>query len=207
MVLANRDIDRRPLFPNNLRNKPMFVVNGGRDPLYPTRVVDPYIEHLKRGGVTIDYHPQPDAGHNTAWWPRGEGHVRSVRARAPAQAAAGHADLGNAERAGAQPRALARHRSRSAPGDGRAQSLADLNEMVDAAGAGLRRAQRSARASTASMPGSNAERIGLKAGDVLVRLNDRDGSRRRGHVATRSRTISRARRSRCWSRATTRRWS
>jgi hypothetical protein len=24
---------------------------------------------LKRGGVTLDYHPQPEAGHNTAWWP------------------------------------------------------------------------------------------------------------------------------------------
>ena len=35
------------LFPNNLRNKPFFIVNGGRDPLYPTRVVDPYVEHLK----------------------------------------------------------------------------------------------------------------------------------------------------------------
>ena len=24
---------------------------------------------MKRGGVTLDYHPQPEAGHNTAWWP------------------------------------------------------------------------------------------------------------------------------------------
>src|SRR4051812_29526009 len=69
MVLALRDIDDGLIFANNLRNKPLFAVNGGRDPLYPTRVVDPYIEHLKRGGVTVDYHPQPTAGHNTAWWP------------------------------------------------------------------------------------------------------------------------------------------
>src|SRR3954452_3557029 len=69
MVLALRDIDDGLIFANNLRNKPLFAVNGGKDPLYPTRVVDPYIEHLKRGGVTIDYHPQPNAGHNTAWWP------------------------------------------------------------------------------------------------------------------------------------------
>src|SRR3954452_22812442 len=69
LVLAARDIDDGLTFPNNLRNKPIFAVNGGRDPLYPTRVVDPYIEHLKRGGVTVDYHPQPTAGHNTAWWP------------------------------------------------------------------------------------------------------------------------------------------
>ena len=69
MVLALRDIDDGLIFANNLRNKPLFAVNGGRDPLYPTRVVDPYIEHLKHGGVSIDYHPQPNAAHNTAWWP------------------------------------------------------------------------------------------------------------------------------------------
>ncbi len=69
MVLALRDIDDGLIFANNLRNKPLFAVNGGRDPLYPTRVVDPYIDHLKKGGVSIDYHPQPNAGHNTAWWP------------------------------------------------------------------------------------------------------------------------------------------
>src|SRR5262245_25684211 len=57
------------LFPNNLRNKPMFVVNGGRDPIYPTSVVDPYVEHLKRGGVDLVYRPQPDAVHDTSWWP------------------------------------------------------------------------------------------------------------------------------------------
>jgi hypothetical protein len=58
------------IFPNNLRNKPLFVVNGGRDPLYPTETVDPYIEHMKKNGVTIDYHPQPEAGHDTTWWPQ-----------------------------------------------------------------------------------------------------------------------------------------
>ena len=55
--------------PNNLRNKPFFAVNGGRDPLYPTRIVDPHIAHMKEGGVSVDYHPQPNAAHNTAWWP------------------------------------------------------------------------------------------------------------------------------------------
>ena len=68
MVVANRDIDDGATFPNNLRNKPMFVVNGGRDRLYPTSEVEPFVNHL-RTGVKIDYHPQPEAGHNTAWWP------------------------------------------------------------------------------------------------------------------------------------------
>ncbi len=69
MVLANDEMDDGGLFPNNLRNKPMFVVNGGRDPLYPMALVEPYVRHLMRS-VDISYNPQPEAGHNTAWWPQ-----------------------------------------------------------------------------------------------------------------------------------------
>jgi hypothetical protein len=69
MVLANVDGIHDQLYPNNLRNKPFFVVNGGRDRLYPTAAVEPYVLHLKKAGVSLDYHPQPLGEHNTAWWP------------------------------------------------------------------------------------------------------------------------------------------
>ena len=69
MVLGSHDIDDGRIFPNNLRNKPLFVVNGGRDRLYPIRSVEPYTRHLMAKGVTIDYHPQPEGEHNTRWWP------------------------------------------------------------------------------------------------------------------------------------------
>ena len=62
MVLALRDIDDGLIFVNNLRNKPLFAVNGGRDPLYPTRVVDPYIDAPEAGrrvGSTITRSPTP----------------------------------------------------------------------------------------------------------------------------------------------------
>ena len=72
MVLANEMFDDGRIFANNLRNKPMFVVNGGRDPLYPTSLVEPYTNHLVKVGVKIDYHPQPRAEHNTKWWPEVE---------------------------------------------------------------------------------------------------------------------------------------
>ena len=58
------------LFPQNLVNKPFFMVNGGKDPLYPPDIVEPYLDHLKRGGVEMTYHQQPDGVHNTAWWPQ-----------------------------------------------------------------------------------------------------------------------------------------
>ena len=45
------------------------VVNGGVDPLYPLRNVDPFVAHLQKGGVTIDYRQQLDGAHNTSWWP------------------------------------------------------------------------------------------------------------------------------------------
>jgi hypothetical protein len=70
MVLANGRLDvDGDLFPTNLLNKPLFVVNGGQDPLYPIRAVQPYVEHLKRSGVDLEYHPQPASGHDTSWWP------------------------------------------------------------------------------------------------------------------------------------------
>jgi pimeloyl-ACP methyl ester carboxylesterase len=70
MVLANPDTGiRDELYPNNLRNKPLYVINGGRDRLYPISTVEPYVLHLKKAGVTTEYHPQPLGEHNTAWWP------------------------------------------------------------------------------------------------------------------------------------------
>ena len=69
MVLGNDRIDNGTLHPHNLANKPWFIVNGGRDRLYPTAIIDPLVDHLKNGGVRVDYHPQPEAGHNTRWWP------------------------------------------------------------------------------------------------------------------------------------------
>ena len=69
MVLANNEIDDGRVFPNNLLNKPLFVVNGGKDRLYPISIVEPFTKHLMRSGVSIEYHPQPEGEHNTRWWP------------------------------------------------------------------------------------------------------------------------------------------
>jgi hypothetical protein len=70
MVLANGEIDDGLNFPNNLRDKPLFVINGGKDRLYPISIVEPYTRHLMKNEVQIEYHPQPDGEHNTAWWPQ-----------------------------------------------------------------------------------------------------------------------------------------
>src|SRR5262249_52780829 len=148
----------------------IFAVNGGRDPLYPTRIVDPYIDHMKRGGVAIDYHPQPDAGHNTAWWPEvKEGFEAFVRdhPREPLPDALTW-EVGNSaehhrahwlviDRLGAQ-------KNDPAP-------LADVNDMPTPPAGDFGVRSNGTRINRV-LPGSNADRIGLKAGDVLVRLND-----------------------------------
>ena len=70
IVLRSERLVDGDLFPNNLRAKPWYVVNGGRDRLYPTSMVEPFLSHLFRGGVSIEYRPQPEAGHETSWWPK-----------------------------------------------------------------------------------------------------------------------------------------
>jgi hypothetical protein len=69
LVLRSPDLDVGDVFPTNLRNKPFFVVNGGKDPLYPASIVGPSVLHLKGNGVDLVYKPQPNGVHNTAWWP------------------------------------------------------------------------------------------------------------------------------------------
>jgi hypothetical protein len=127
MVLANPDTGiRDELYPNNLRNKPLYVVNGGRDRLYPISAVEPYVMHLKKAGVVTDYHPQPLGEHNTAWWPDvKESYERFVtdhpRVPSPAQLTWESADLSH-------PRAhwLAITKLGKTPSD--VKTLADANE-------------------------------------------------------------------------------
>jgi hypothetical protein len=69
MLLASRTLNLGDLYPNNLVNRPFFVVNGGRDPLYPADAVEPTIRYLRTGGVPVEYLAIPDAGHDTSWWP------------------------------------------------------------------------------------------------------------------------------------------
>jgi PDZ domain len=170
MVLGASDlVVDGPLYPNNIRNKPFFIVNGMRDPLYPTRIVDPYVEHYRLGGVTLDYRPQ-DAAHNTSWWPEVrdlyEAFVREhPRNPLPDTLTWETADVTAHNRAHwLVVDKLGRARDEAA-------TLPDLNDYtgppapdfgVRAVGARINRI----------MPGSNAEKLGLRAGDVLMHLND-----------------------------------
>ena len=170
MVLALRDIDDGLVFANNLRNKPIFAVNGGRDPLYPTRVVEPYIEHLKRGGVTVDYHPQPNAAHNTAWWPDVKDTYEAFVREHPRKPLP---DTLTWETASGAPISRAHWLviDRFGAQKNDAKALADLNDMPMPPSADFGVRSIGMRVNRV-VPGSNAERMGVKPGDVLLRLND-----------------------------------
>jgi dienelactone hydrolase len=69
-VLANPDVGADgQLYPANMANCPLRVVNGGRDRLYPARSVAPLVDMFKRGGIPLSFQVYEEAGHDTSWWP------------------------------------------------------------------------------------------------------------------------------------------
>lgn len=69
-VLANPDVGADgDLFVSNLVNCPLYLVNGGKDRLYPAASVAPLVDMIKRAGVPVIFNVYPEAGHDTSWWP------------------------------------------------------------------------------------------------------------------------------------------
>lgn len=169
MILANPSLGiREQLFPNNLHNKPLFVVNGGRDQLYPTSIVDPYVRHLQSSGVTLTYLPQPEAQHNTAWWPDvKDPFERFVREhpRDPYPATL----TWESDQAEARAHWLRIDRLRPRGVD---EPLPDLNEMATRTSPNFGVRAEGMRI-TSVIKGSNAEALGLLPGDLVDSVNGR----------------------------------
>jgi len=66
----------------NLANKPLFIVNGETDPLYPVRVVVPFLGAFDRVGVDFTFTAKP-GGHDTRWWPEEEENIERFVATHP----------------------------------------------------------------------------------------------------------------------------
>ena len=70
VVLGNPAIGAEgEIFPNNLVNTPLYIVNGGRDPLYPVANVMTHLPWFTNLGIEYTFSPQMNAGHDTSWWP------------------------------------------------------------------------------------------------------------------------------------------
>ena len=56
------------LFPGNAVNRPLYVVNTGRDRLYPAHAVEMYVDHLRKLGTPVVFRVYPELDHSTEWW-------------------------------------------------------------------------------------------------------------------------------------------
>ena len=56
------------VFAVNFARRPLYVVNGETDRLYPARLARPYMELFEALGADVSFHTKP-AGHTVEWWP------------------------------------------------------------------------------------------------------------------------------------------
>jgi pimeloyl-ACP methyl ester carboxylesterase len=74
------------LYSGNLANCPLYIVNGGKDRLYPAASVAPIVELFKRAAVPLTWQVHPDGEHNVNWWPEERPRVDAFLTAHPRQA-------------------------------------------------------------------------------------------------------------------------
>jgi hypothetical protein len=161
------------MFPGNAVNKPLYVVNTGRDRLYPAHITQIYVDHLRRLGGTVVFRVYPKMDHSTAWWPNERPEFEAFVHDHPREPLPENISW-QTERVDRFNRAhwLIIDRLGSVEGESR---LPDTNLLhrgreLDF---GLRinsSADRGRRAHEV-IPGSNAFQMGLRAGDRFLELN------------------------------------
>lgn len=71
------------LFFENLKNKPLYIVNGEVDRLYPAESVKPFIDILEQANVNYTWVVIKDGGHNTQWLPEESPKIEAFKAANP----------------------------------------------------------------------------------------------------------------------------
>jgi hypothetical protein len=60
-----------PTWPQNLRSRPTYAVNGGKDQLYPSGQMEPFIDEMKEhSGAKLEWFDEPEAGHEPSFLQR-----------------------------------------------------------------------------------------------------------------------------------------
>ena len=57
------------LYFENLMSRPLYIVNGENDPLYPVSSIEPFIKILQEANISHVFRAIEDGGHNTNWLP------------------------------------------------------------------------------------------------------------------------------------------
>ena len=161
------------MYPGNAINKPLYIVNTGRDEMYPAHVMHPYVEHLRRLGASVVFRVYPELGHSTEWWPDDRPEFEAFVQDHPREPLPDKISW-QTERVDRFNRAhwLVIDRLGPAKGESRLpdSNLLQRGRELDF---GLRinsSVDRGRRAHDV-VPGSNAFQIGLRAGDRFVELN------------------------------------
>ena len=58
-----------PIDFSNLKGKPLYIVNGENDRLYPARAILPYISEMEEANADVQFTIIPNGGHNLDWMP------------------------------------------------------------------------------------------------------------------------------------------
>lgn len=161
------------IFPGNAVNKPLFIVNGGRDRLYPAHVAEIYANHLRTLGATVVFRVYPESDHSTSWWPDERATFEAFVHDHPREPLPDRISW-QTERTDRYNRAhwLVVDRLGSVPGESR---LGDSNILRRGReldfGLRINSAIDRGRRVHEVVPGSNAFQIGLRAGDRFVEIN------------------------------------
>ncbi len=163
-------------YPRNLLNRPIHATNGGKDRLYPSDRMKKLIDPLKELGVDIDWTAYPEAGHSMSYFktemPRVMEFVeKTSRNPAPshviwetADTEAGRCDwvrIGKIEDVGNN---LGFEDINLIVGPGRLVLGVVIDTQFGGPGVRIQDVQK----------GSVADKAGLKAGDVITKLDETD---------------------------------
>ncbi|MEO8361153.1 MAG: PDZ domain-containing protein [Vicinamibacteria bacterium] len=162
------------IFTTNLRNRPIYAVNGELDPLYPVSTVVPVLIMLQKAGVNLTFRPMAGAGHDTSWWPTEASAIDAFEEDHPRDPQPESLSW-ETERTDRYNRVSWLVIDRLDPSK-RGTTFADSNtiEIQEPADFGLRVDSRrgDGRQVIEIIPGTNAATMGLKKGDIILRMDD-----------------------------------
>ena len=161
------------IHPGNAINKPMYVVNTGRDRLYPAHAVQLHVDHLRRLGTPVVFRVYPEFDHSTEWWSDERPEFEAFVQEHPREPLPDRISW-QTERVDRLNRAhwLIIDRLGAVAGESRLRdtNLLEGGRELDF-GLRINPAVDRGRRAHDVMAGSNAFRIGLRAGDRLLEVN------------------------------------
>jgi hypothetical protein len=151
----------------------MYIVNTGRDRLYPAHAVQLHVDHLRKLGTPLVFRVYPESDHSTDWWSDERPEIEAFVQEHPREPLPDRISW-ETERVDRLNRAhwLIIDRLGAVPGE---SHLGDTNQLEGGReldfGLRINSAVDRGRRAHDVVAGSNAFRIGLRAGDRLLEVN------------------------------------